>query len=185
MSENWIALACHPTTRSDAVRSIQVFVRRPAGAELRLTYRLVGDVSRIITPPPSAPRIGVELWRHTCFEAFVALEGQSSYHEFNFASSGEWSVYAMRGYREGAPLSDESMRPEIAMRSGDGRLELDALVRLDRLSATHAAAPLRLGITAVIEASDGFSYWALRHPREKPDFHDAAGFTLVIEPPIE
>lgn len=183
MSENWIALARHPSTRSDAVRSIQVLARRPAGAELRLTYRLDGDIARIRVPPSSAQRIGVELWRHTCFEAFVGLDRCSAYHEFNFAPSGEWTVYAMRGYRDGAPLSDELMRPDIAMRSGDQRLELDALVRLDRLSALHVTSPLRVGINALIEASDGFSYWALRHPREKPDFHDAAGFTLLIEPP--
>jgi hypothetical protein len=185
MSENWIALTPHPSIRSEAVRSIQVLARRPVGTELRLTYRLDGDVSRIIVPAPSAPRIGVELWRHTCFEAFVALEGQSSYHEFNFAPSREWTVYAMRGYRDGAPLSDESMRPEIVLRSSDDRLELDALVRLDRLSAAHAVEPLRVGLFAVIEANEGVSYWALDHRGPKPDFHDAGGFTLVIEPPDE
>jgi hypothetical protein len=185
MSENWIALTCHPSTRPDAVRSIRVLARRPSGAELQLTYRLEGDIARIVVPPPSAPRIGVELWRHTCFEAFVALEGLSSYHEFNFAPSREWAVYAMRGYRDGAPLAEESIRPELAMRSSDGRLELDALVHLDRLSATHAAGSLRVGLFAVIEASEGFSYWALHHHGAKPDFHDATGFALVIEPPDE
>ncbi len=183
MSENWIALARHPSARSDAVRSIRVLARRPNNAELRLAYRLEGDLAQIRIPLPSAPRIGLELWRHTCFEVFVALEGRSGYHEFNFAPSAEWTVYAMRGYRDGTPLSDESIRPEIAMRSNAGGLELSALVRLHRLSATHVTSPLRLGINAVIEARDGFSYWALRHPREKPDFHDAGGFTLVIEPP--
>jgi hypothetical protein len=185
MIENWIALTCHRSTRSDAVRSIQVLARRPVGAELRLTYRLDGDIARIIVPTPRVPRIGVELWRHTCFEAFVTLEGQPSYHEFNFAPSGEWTVYAMRGYRAGAALDDESMRPEIATCSDESRFELDALVRLDRLSATHAAGSLRIGLFAVIEASDGFSYWALHHRGAKPDFHDAAGFALVIEPPDE
>jgi hypothetical protein len=183
MSENWIALRCHPSTRSDAVRSIQVLAQRPSGAELRLTYRLDGDVSRIVVPPPRAPRIGVELWRHTCFEAFVALEGESSYHEFNFAPSGEWTIYAMRGYRDGAPFSDGSMRPEIAVRHSDGSLELDALVRLDRLSARHAVESLRVGLFAVIEEKDGVSYWALHHRGARPDFHDAAGLALVIEPP--
>ncbi len=185
MSKNGIALTPHPSTRSDAVRSIQVLARRLLGTELKLTYRVDGDIGRIIVPSPCAPRIGVELWRHTCFEALVALEGQPSYYEFNFAPSGEWTVYAMRGYRDGAPMGDESMRPEIALRSVDARLDLDALVRLDRLSAKHATEPLRIGLFAVIEANDGFSYWALRHRGERPDFHDAAGFTLVIEPPGE
>ena len=75
------------------------------------------------------------------------------------------------------------MRPHIAVRSTGSRLELDALVRLDGLSAIHPRAPLRIGLSAVIEASDGLSYWALRHPADKPDFHDADGFALLLEPP--
>ena len=40
--------------------------------------------------------------------------------------------------------------------------------------------PLRLGLAAVIEASDGTrSYWALRHPAGQPDFHHADAFALT------
>jgi len=74
------------------------------------------------------------------------------------------------------------MRPHIAVRSTGSRLELDTLVRLDGLSAIHPRASLRIGLSAVIEASDGLSYWALRHPVDKPDFHDADGFALLLEP---
>jgi len=181
--ERWIDLTCHPSTRPGAVRAIQVFVRRSANPELQMTFRLDGDIPRIRIPPPGVPRIGTELWRHTCFETFVALEGQSAYHEFNFAPSGEWTVYALSGYRNGGPVADETMLPQIAVRSTDSRLELDAIVRLDSLSAIHPRAVLRIGLSAVIEASDGFSYWALRHPTDKPDFHNADGFALLLEPP--
>jgi hypothetical protein len=181
--EQWIDLKCHPSTRTESVRAIQVLVRRSAAAELQLTFRLDGDISRINIPAPVAPRIGTELWRHTCFEAFINVEGQTAYHEFNFAPSGEWCVYALSGYRKGAPVADETMRPRIALRSTGSRLELDALVRLDTLSSVHPRAGLRIGLSAVIEASDGLSYWALRHPADKPDFHDADGFTLLLEPP--
>ena len=41
--------------------------------------------------------------------------------------------------------------------------------------------PARLGLTAVIEEAGGrLSYWALRHPAERPDFHDAGGFALEV-----
>lgn len=182
MTARSIDLKCHPSTPTEFVRSIAVLVRRSAG-ELRMTYRLEGDISRILMPSPTMPRIGVELWRRTCFEAFIAIEGQKEYHEFNFAPSGEWTVYTFSGYRSGGPLADESMRPNIALRSAAGRLELDAVARLDALSDIHPRARLRIGLAAVIEASDGFSYWALHHPAEKPDFHAADGFVLVLEPP--
>jgi hypothetical protein len=180
--EHWIDLRCHPSTRSEAVRAIQVLARRSATAELQMTFRLDGDIPRIWVPSPSEPRIATQLWRHTCFEAFIAVEGQPAYHEFNFAPSGEWAIYAFCGYRNGGPLANEMMRPDIALRTSGSRLELDTVVRLDGLSAIHPRASLRIGLSAVIEASDGLSYWALRHPADKPDFHDADGFALLLEP---
>lgn len=181
--EHWIDLKCHPSTRTETVRAIQVLVRRSARAELQLTFRLDGDIPQIWIPTPSLPRINAELWRHTCFEAFIAMDGQGEYHEFNFAPSGEWCIYALSSYRNGGPVADETMRPQMAVRSTTSRLELDALVRLDSLSPIHPHASLRLGLSAVIEASDGLSYWALRHPADTPDFHHAAGFALLLEPP--
>jgi len=181
--EHWIDLRCHPSTRSEAVRAIAVLVRRSASSELRMTFRLDGDIRRIRVPSSAVPRIATQLWRHTCFEAFIAMEGQPAYHEFNFAPSGEWAVYAFSGYRNGGPLANEMMRRQISVRSTGSRLELDSLVPLDCLSAIHPRASLRVGLSAVIEASDGLSYWALRHPAGKPDFHDADGFALLLEPP--
>ncbi len=181
--EHCIDLRRHPSTRAEAVRAIQVLVHRSASAELEMTFRLDGDIPRIRVPLPGLPRIATELWRHTCFEAFIAVEGQAAYHEFNFAPSGEWAAYAFCSYRNGAPLADETMRPQIAVRSTGSRLELDALVRLDALSAIHPNASIRIGLSAVIEACDGLSYWSIHHPADKPDFHDAAGFALLLEPP--
>ncbi|MBF6570283.1 MAG: DOMON-like domain-containing protein [Candidatus Binataceae bacterium] len=179
--EHWIDLKCHPSARPDTVRAIQVLVRRSETAELWVTFRLDGDIPRIRVPLPGEPRFAPQLWRHTCFEIFIAVEGQPAYHEFNFAPSGEWTVYAFRGYRDGGPVTNETICPHIAVRSTGSRLELDALVRLDGLSAVHARASLRIGLAAVIEASDGHTYWALRHPLDKPDFHNADGFALVLD----
>lgn len=182
-NERWIDLGCHPSTRSESVRAIGVRIRRSASAELRLTFRLDGDIRGITVPSPAAPRIAADLWRHTCFEAFIAVDGQPAYHEFNFAPSGEWAVYAFARYRNGSILADETMRPDIAVRRTDSRLELDSLVRLDSLSNIHPRASLRVGLSAVVEARDGLSYWALRHPADKPDFHNVDGFALSLKPP--
>jgi hypothetical protein len=166
------------------VRALAVLVRRTARPELQMTFRIEGEISRLQIPPPGIVRIGTDLWHHTCFEAFIAIEGEAAYHEFNFAPSGEWAAYELRGYRDGRPAANETPAPNIVVRSANSRLELDASVRLDFLSNAHARAPLRIGLSAVIEASDGISYWALRHPRDKPDFHDAEGFALRLDPPI-
>src|SRR5579864_5413733 len=146
--EHWIDLRCHPSTRPKTVRAIEVRVRRSAGTELHLTFRLDGDIRRIRVPSPGAPRIAAQLWRHTCFEAFIAMEGHPAYHEFNFAPSGEWAVYAFSGYRNGGPLANEEMRPHIEVRSSRSRLELESVIRLDSLSAVHPRATLRVGLSA-------------------------------------
>jgi hypothetical protein len=169
-------LVRHPSTSAEMMVAIEVLVRR-AAAELRMTFRVVADISRIVVNPP---RDGTELWRHTCFEAFVAMEGRQAYHEFNFAPSGEWTMYALRSYRQGSVVTNDAMRPDIAMRSTNDRLELDAVVHLDALSDVHASAVLRVGLSAIIESREGLSYWALRHPGAKPDFHNAEGFALRL-----
>ena len=181
--EHLMDLKCHTSAPAQRVRDIQVSVRRSASDELHMTYCLHGNIPELRIPSASVPRIGTRLWEHTCFEAFIAVEGQSAYHEFNFSPSGEWAVYAFLGYRKRVSQVSEVVPPWIAVRSTQNRLELDTLVRLDGLSAIHRRASLRLGLSAVIEASDGLSYWALRHPTGKPDFHNADGFALLLEQP--
>ncbi|NMF90687.1 hypothetical protein GPA26_19635, partial [Aromatoleum petrolei] len=62
-----------------------------------------------------------------------------------------------------------------------GRLVLD--VTLDA-AALPQGSPLELGLTAVVETLDGtLSYWALRHPSARPDFHLRDAFTLPLVRP--
>lgn len=175
-----VALTCHSETPTDAVRGVGARVRRKPAGELAVTYVLEGDLERLLVPAPRPPRAADGLWRHTCCEIFIARKGEPAYHEFNLSPSGEWAAYAFDRYR--APRAAASMpAPELAVRKAAGRLELDAVIRLDQLSATHRSAALALALSAVIEDSRGaLSYWALKHPPGKPDFHRAEGFALEL-----
>jgi hypothetical protein len=178
-----VSLVCHPSTPTDAVRTITARVSRAADGVLGLTFVLDGDMARIRVPAPRPSQLVHQLWEHTCLEAFVAAEGAAGYHELNLAPSGEWAGYQFRSYREIEALADESLAPRITLRSAADRLTLEASVALDRLSPAYAGVPLRLGLSAVIEATDGaLSYWALRHPAGKPDFHHADALALRLEP---
>ena len=148
-----------------------------------MTYAIEGDLARLRVPPPRPPRIARELWRRTCCECFVARAGAPGYHEFNFAPSGEWTVYNFAKYREGGEaLIDEALNPRIAVRSAVGELELDASIALGRLSPAHPHVRLALALSAVIEDEEGaLSYWALLHPEGKPDFHHPDSFALALE----
>lgn len=179
-----VTLTCHPETPSDAVRSVSARVCRKSGSLLALAYVLEGDLDRVRVPAPRAPRIAGRLWEHTCCEVFIACKGMPSYHEFNLSPSGEWAAYAFDGYR--SPRAEESIAalpaPQIAVRAAPGNLELDAVIRLDGLSALYPGARLSLAISVVIEDSGGvLSCWALKHPPGKPDFHHAGSFALELE----
>jgi hypothetical protein len=176
------ALASHPASRSHAVRTVRVRVSRNAAGRLALTYSLEGDLARVRVPPRREPRIAERLWEHTCCEVFVACAGRPAYHEFNFAPSGEWTAYAFARYRDGTALSDAALDPGIAVRVGEESLSLDASIDLERLSPPLAGARLALALSAVVEDDAGErSYWALKHPPGKPDFHHPEAFALVLD----
>jgi hypothetical protein len=176
-------LRCHNSAPCQDVHGIHVTARRTS-YELELGFFLEGNISRICLTSRNGRQGLDELWRHTCFEAFIALEGQAAYHEFNFAPSREWRVYGFRAYRDREPLAGVSAWPAIAVNVTDERLELCARIFLNELSTIHSRSVLRLGLSAVIESQKGlFSYWALHHPGDKPDFHHPGAFALRLEPP--
>ncbi len=176
-------LTPHPAIENPAARGIGGRVSRtPAG--LLVSYVLEGDIERLRVPAGQTPRFVDELWRHTCFELFIASKGEPHYYEFNFSPSGEWAAYAFARYRERVPLNPEAalISPCVTVCLSAGKLELDAMVRLDHLSPRHIDSRLVLGLSAVVETHDGsLSYWALKHPLDKPDFHHPNAFVLELD----
>jgi len=176
------SLVCHPCTVSNAAIAVSIEVElRPQG-DLHLSYVLTGDLAQIRIPAPQPPAAVDGLWEHTCFEAFVAVEGKAGYHEFNFSPSGQWTAYAFSDYRVRSPWMI-SQAPTISFTQSNGLLLLEAVIAAADLPLNMAGMPLQLGLTAVIETNDGSrSYWALNHPESRPDFHHRAGFILSLNP---
>jgi hypothetical protein len=174
------ALSPHPSTTNDIVSRIAARIHWGQTGGLAIAYTLQGDCERIRIPPPRPPQRSDGLWGHTCFEAFVAKPNSTGYIEFNFSPSREWAIYNFTGYREPAPLP-EAAAPEITVLRKQTELEVDASIDLPR-SPLDKAAPLRIALAAVIEDSAGaLSYWALRHPTERPDFHRRENFVLELQ----
>jgi hypothetical protein len=144
-----------------------------------LLLRYVFDATAVPLPPP-APRVATDgLWRHTCCEAFVAGDDTPAYREFNFSPSGAWAGYRFSGYRAGGvnlALDD----PGIVCESAPF---ITLTAQLDA-AALPPGRRLRIGLTAVIEDLDGgLSYWSLRHPPGRPDFHHSDCLVLELERP--
>jgi hypothetical protein len=169
------SLVCHPRTPSPSVDAINVRVESATNGFLALTFVLQGDLASLRIPAEQPCRRVDELWRHTCFEAFLMAGDGPGYREYNFSPSGEWAAYAFHDYRQQGVAADASA-PVIRVHRSTQHLTLEVSLELPPLYRS-----IRLGLSAVVEAVDGgLSYWALRHPPGKPDFHHANAFAMQL-----
>jgi hypothetical protein len=176
-----VALALHPSSPSAAVRSVTAGARIGGAGKLAVTFNLEADMSRVVLPKSRTPGRAEELWRHTCFEVFVAMPDSEAYCELNFSPSGEWAMYGFVGYRRGMAAIEVKRAPRVAVRPTPRGLVLEAVTYLDDLPMPQPGSPLRAGVAAVIEETDGrLTYWALAHPSALPDFHHRLGFVLQV-----
>ena len=174
----------HPISERGAVQGLveqlSVDVSR-RDEKLVLRYCLVGDLRALRLPDPRPAARTDGLWRHTCFEAFVGYAGGGEYREYNFSPSGAWAAYHFTAYREGMSPLMKGAPPLLRPHLGEDQLELEATVDLRGLADSPARGSLKLGLSAVVEdRAHGLSYWALKHPVEKPDFHHADGFVIEL-----
>ncbi len=172
-------LHCHPATRAGVALSLSAQVQLTE-RECVLRYSLLGNMASLRIPPP-APKVPADgLWQHTCFEAFVAVDGAQGYREFNFSPSGQWAVYRFKTERLRDTVEDRT-QPILEVSRGADSLELTA--RWPKPDVP-ASAPQHWGLCAVIEEADGrLSYWALAHPKDRPDFHHRDGRALCLSSP--
>lgn len=167
------------------VRALAASARKNSDATLCFRYVLDADLGALRIPATRMSRHADELWKHTCFEAFIAgLSAGGEYRELNFSPSTEWAAYSFESYRKGmAPVALFSA-PRIDVTRSGSQLVLEARVGTQGLLPDSARAPdakLRIALSAVIEDESGrISYWALKHAPDKPDFHHAAGFILEV-----
>lgn len=164
-----VSLSPHPTSTATS-DVVEVHFEREGGI-LWLRFVVEGDVDRIEWPRRAVQARADNLWRHTCFEAFVATD--TGYVEYNLSPSSQWATYRFDGYREGMRNANEG----VTIEGLDGASDVVAMEA--RIELPTGAT--RLALSAVIEAKDGCkSYWALAHPSDKPDFHHPDSFVLDL-----
>jgi hypothetical protein len=164
-------LTPHPNTAIATVQSIDCAAWQDSG---RWHFRfLVESAEDLVLPDLADPARADNLWKTTCFEAFVGLKG-GSYLELNFSPSGQWAAYRFDGYRQG--MREEPAEVQVWLEGGEGWIAVEAAVELAVLNPGSV-----LALSAVIEEQGGQkSYWALAHPDGAPDFHDRSCFTALL-----
>lgn len=176
-----VALSPHSTSPATTVNCIRLSARTLADGSFAFAFRLEGDVSGLRVPAPQPPAAADDLWKHTCFEVFVGVPGEAPYREFNFSPSGQWAAYAFSACRVRDPASDPRITPQIVFQQEADGLGLDVVLPPSALPACEPGTSLPVGVSAVIETADGgLAYWALHHPAPVPDFHQRAGFAMVM-----
>jgi hypothetical protein len=175
----------HPDSHSVAVKNIDVEIARARTGRVELSYIVTGQMSSIRMPAAAANARSDGLWRHTCFEAFIRASPNAGYYELNFSPSGQWAAYQFSSYRSGMRAANEITEVPIEMRSSPDGCALQISLSLDQFRDLPRDRSWRLGLSAVIEDTNGgLSYWALAHVPGKPDFHHADSFTCEISPAL-
>jgi hypothetical protein len=165
-------LTPHPVTRpADPEFKVWASVDHAASfgamATTNIWFGIGAPASRFLIPTSDDPQRKDELWKTTCFEAFLRAEGETGYNEWNFSPSGDWAAYSFTGRREGMANTDVGSPPYIRMENNLTWWTLGATI------AIEADKSWQFSLSAVIEEKDGTkSYWALHHPLpDEPDFH--------------
>ena len=144
-------------------------------ATTNIWFGVGAPAERFVIPEADEPARADELWRTTCFEAFLREDGMETYREWNFAPSGEWAAYDFSAYRADMTAADVAA-PYVRMEDNFTWWSLGATIAVD--SDRH----WRLALSAVLEEKDGTkSYWALAHPPgDEPDFHHPDCFVAKL-----
>ena len=171
----------HPDSRSSAVSGLDVTLSHHSLDALTVAYRVTGSLDDLIWPAARQPARADELWHHTCFEVFLSTPDNTSYYEFNFAPTLLWAAYQFETYRKGMKALEGIMPPHLETQSDAQSHLLTASLNLNGIAQIEQASKWRLGVSAIIEETNGQkSYWALAHPKGKPDFHHSDCFTLEL-----
>jgi hypothetical protein len=136
-------------------------------ATTNIWFGVSAPIGRFLIAQAEDPGRADELWKTTCFEAFLRAEGEEAYREWNFATSGSWAAYDFSNYRENMAEAEIDSPPYVRIEDNFTWWALGATITVD------SAKSWTLGLSAILEEKDGTkSYWALTHPdTDKPDFH--------------
>lgn len=147
---------------------------------LDLVYQISGNIENIeLENMDHSYSFADELWKKTCFELF--LSAGENYFEFNFSSSTRYALYEFSSYRV-LKAKHENLNFNLNInRASTNKLELLLQIRLDSLPQDLLGLIEENKIKSflpslILKKNDLLvpEYWAAKHSKQKPDFHDAS-----------
>jgi hypothetical protein len=169
--------ALQPADRGvTGIEAVRADCRPLARGRVQLRWEVSGDLGWLVVPAAGPHERADGLWRHTCFEAFIAPAALApAYLEVNLAPSLAWATYLFSDYRAGQRAASEATLANLRVEQDAQRLSLEAELHWD------CGPGARVGLSAVLEELGGtLSYWALAHAPGRPDFHRRECFVLQL-----
>ena len=173
-----LTLVPHRQTLKSPINTVTAEICLDKSKAAQIRFVVTGGIGRLRLPAAAPSAHADNLWRETCFEAFIAPCAETNYFELNFSPSTQWAAYRFSSYRQGMDRAAECPAPEIAVKKSTIRFELRARIGLDWIKPP---APWKIGLSTILmDVSGEISYWALAHSAGKPDFHDRSSFVHVL-----
>ncbi|WP_324827440.1 hypothetical protein [Qipengyuania zhejiangensis] len=156
-------LVLHPHCAAGPIESVEGAIE-PTADGCSASFRLIGDIARILVPEESEPERMDNLWKTTCFEIFWQPEGGEYYREFNLSPSRRWACYDFDAFRLNS--RDAPAKVDITCRHDATELVLEATVH------SQLPVPAAVALNAIVEDKSGnIQFWALAFEDGKPEFH--------------
>jgi hypothetical protein len=150
--------------------------------QIVINYQLSGKINEVYWPEKDAsPGRQFGLWEHTCLEFFIGPATSSNYWEFNLSPNGNWNCFSFSDLRTDMQESETLVLSSVECEAEEDVATCTALIHCDDMVLSG----IRIGISAVIEHSSGFFYYALAHcsngeKARRPDFHARENHLLLL-----
>jgi hypothetical protein len=150
--------------------------------QIIISYQVIGKISEVCWPQKTAsPTRQFGLWEHTCLEFFIGPATSHNYWEFNLSPSGNWNCFSLSDVRTDMQESETLVLSSVECEIKQDVATCTALIHCDDMVLSD----IRIGISAVIEHTSGFFYYALAHysngeKARRPDFHARENHLLLL-----
>ena len=148
------SLLPHPADPDGPVKRLEGACSPCGDGAFSFRFDAAGEIARLRIPVRASAARRDELWRTTCFEAFVG-NPEGGYLELNFSPSSAWAAYDFTAYREGMAESGAVASVAISTNRAERKFTLTANVRFADARRLFDPGSLKLGFAAVIEDIDG------------------------------
>jgi hypothetical protein len=150
--------------------------------QIIISYQVIGKISEVCWPEKTAsPTRQFGLWEHTCLEFFIGAAASPNYWEFNLSPGGNWNCFSLSDVRTDMQESETLVLSSVECEIKEDVATCTALIHCDDMVLSD----IRIGISAVIEHTSGFFYYALAHcangeKARRPDFHARENHLLLL-----